>query len=680
MLGFALNSSAAGTLTAVARRVAMAALVLTVLTCAIVTPSARASSGVVAALGLNENLGLLACATATSCTAISVDDNRVVTFNPRSPKFPLVRSLVPRSDYESLSCPSRSQCTAVDSHAELTFDPTSRKRTRSIDLSVGTGGQVLGVACPSVSQCTAVTAYGTAVTFDPAAARTSQRAASLGTDVFPNAIACPSTVECVAVDGNGTSLTFDPSAPSGSVEQTVYTGSGAGNASVVCPSASLCVAAFDDSGGHAAAFNPQSPSDPPSVIPLRLGRSPSLALSCGSPSVCSAVDGSGRELTFVPGASVPEHTAFVDPCVEAGQCPEPDAIACPSASQCTAVDGVGREITFDPASPGHGSEATVVAGPGYTLTSVACPSVFQCSAADGGDTRITFNPRRVGPPASEDPFIPPKSKDVDVLACPSVTQCIGLGPRRAITFAPHAAFDLSSIPIPHTGPRAQAVALACPSIHQCTVITGRWEITLDPLVPVIKTAAPISSGKYQEHGRTFPKNLAAIACPGVHQCTAMDTHDAEYTFDPLRPRIHQHVTLATPVVTEYGPGYWYDNALFDLACHSSTQCTAVGNNEVAMTFDPQKPSRRSPLRGLGTITTFVSGLECPTAQRCITLLNGLGRQPTRELTFNSEGLRPSAPRRVDLLRSTRYYSLSCPDAELCITVGENGREVTFRPR
>lgn len=65
-------------------------------------------------------------------------------------------------------------------------------------------------------------------------------------------------------------------------------------------------------------------------------------------------------------------------------------MACPSTSQCTAVDNSGRQVTFDPTSPGTPRPTTIESG--NQLDSVACPSTSQCAAVDRAGNEVTFDP------------------------------------------------------------------------------------------------------------------------------------------------------------------------------------------------------------------------------------------------------------------------------------------------
>ena len=73
------------------------------------------------------------------------------------------------------------------------------------------------------------------------------------------------------------------------------------------------------------------------------------------------------------------------------------ALACPIASQCTAVDGSGNEVTFDPATGAVNPAGVTTVDTGHFLQGVSCPLATQCTAVDNAGRQVTFNPvDRVG--------------------------------------------------------------------------------------------------------------------------------------------------------------------------------------------------------------------------------------------------------------------------------------------
>ncbi len=94
----------------------------------------------------------LACESATACVA---DDGsgRVLTFTPGTTSRPTATQIDAGAPLVSVSCPGRSQCTAVDALHELTFDPLSATRA-PLHLRTLPGRPfppVSAVACPALT-------------------------------------------------------------------------------------------------------------------------------------------------------------------------------------------------------------------------------------------------------------------------------------------------------------------------------------------------------------------------------------------------------------------------------------------------------------------------------------------------------------------------------------------------
>jgi hypothetical protein len=102
--------------------------------------------------GGSQELSLVACPSTSQCTAISTEGE--VTFNPTSPGTPTQVAFGEISYPAGVACPSTSQCTALlGGGEEVTFNPTSLATPTPVTIS---GSAVNGIACPSTSQCTFV--------------------------------------------------------------------------------------------------------------------------------------------------------------------------------------------------------------------------------------------------------------------------------------------------------------------------------------------------------------------------------------------------------------------------------------------------------------------------------------------------------------------------------------------
>ncbi|MEA2375363.1 MAG: hypothetical protein QOD53_1826, partial [Thermoleophilaceae bacterium] len=226
----------------------------------------------------------VSCPTQTQCTALVHDANadggagatNAVTFDPSSGAVggPVaLRYPDRRGTYESLSCPSASQCTAMGTN-EITFDPNSGATRSSAFGCVYQSKEPCfqsnaRVDCPSVTQCTAVSSsigYGASddpmgspqrareLTFDPTTGTANAAGiVDLGT-LYVGAVSCPTVSGCAAGVGGGEPglKAFDPS--SGSTAAAV--GVVAQPSDMVCPSASLCV--LVTLGGKVLGYDPST--------------------------------------------------------------------------------------------------------------------------------------------------------------------------------------------------------------------------------------------------------------------------------------------------------------------------------------------------------------------------------------------------------------------------------------
>ena len=283
------------------------------------------------------------------------------------------------------------------------------------------------------------------------------------------------------------------------------------------------------------------------------------------------------------------------------------AVACPAANQCTALDGSGNEVTFEPTSPGTPTPIPIDSTADHYLSGVGT-SNSQCTAIDNYGNEVTFDPSSPGTPT---PTLLFGDEVVDGLACPSVSQCIALGDygTDVVTFDPTSPGTPTEVPInePFGYPIVYS-GFACPSASQCTDIDRYEEATFDPSSPgsppatIDPTLTTIDSSP-----------LIALACPATSQCTAVDGDDNEVTFDPTSPG----TPTPTPIVG-LGP---VDGD--GVACPSTSQCTAVSYTEndeglpvgQAVTFDPTSPGAPTPtaIAGAGAL----EAVACYSVALCV---------------------------------------------------------------
>jgi hypothetical protein len=351
-----------------------------VFTCALLSIGAGASEAGARALGL-----AVSCPSTGQCTTAGLGDGfgaaskvLAATFDPGSGSENAAGpTQVGSGAVTALSCPSATQCTAVTvnsggSSGEVTFDPATgianAAGVKQIEPNVGASGDgVTSVSCPSSTQCTAVDPDGRETTFDPATG-----AVNPSVTVAPNswAVSCPLVTQCTATadipasgithtpDSDG-EVTFDPTTGtvlSGGVKSVTTTFSGH-PFTISCPAASQCT--------ETGRFGDEETFDPTTGMVNAAGTTPVSSgsgissLSCPSMTQCTASDVVGQsypgETTFNPttGAinAAGRQTILQTP-------PDPNSgpatgnaaqLSCPSTTQCTAVAPNGSLAeTFDP--------------------------------------------------------------------------------------------------------------------------------------------------------------------------------------------------------------------------------------------------------------------------------------------------------------------------------------------
>src|SRR6202008_4353239 len=123
--------------------------------------------------------------------------------------------------------------------------------------------------------------------------------------------------------------------------------------------------------------------------------------------------------TFAPGSSVKQRTVIDGAAALAG-------VACPQSTECVAVDDSGHAISFNPDPTGKAVAPVASRVDGQpVLSAVACPLTDQCTAADESGNELTFDPRSSAPPSSAP--IDTGGVAIYALACPTATQCTGVG-------------------------------------------------------------------------------------------------------------------------------------------------------------------------------------------------------------------------------------------------------------
>jgi hypothetical protein len=319
----------------------------------------------------------VACPAPDQCTVFFGNGaSRVATFNPHHPGNPRsVRLAI--GGPAGLACPSPTECvvvgpasTALTDSVETTFDPQhpAKRATAAVlpaqaSFIAASSGTPVGLSCPSTTECVALDGYAGylgAVMFNPR--RPSRPADAKETELVPanfgscrceqvdtlTAVACPSSSQCSAVDEfYGEEITFDPRRSRilgrrvldpGNARRSIAPGS---LFAVACTTTSECTAL--DADGFEITVDPRTGHVFTHRNVVAGGMDPGiLGIACPGRHQCTALRG-GAEGTFDPFRPAPVIGAQLTANSQS-------SVACPSIVQCTAV-GIDGEVTFNPQHP-----------------------------------------------------------------------------------------------------------------------------------------------------------------------------------------------------------------------------------------------------------------------------------------------------------------------------------------
>lgn len=282
-----------------------------------------------------------------------------------------------------ITCPSASQCTAVTTAQELTFDPLAFRRPPARTPFKGRNGPISGVWCPTTSLCDTVRGQS-AVSFDPRRFRYApSRQIDSVTDEGINAVRCPTRSECVAVDSNGDAVTYNPRTNR------------------------LLTKLFSVDGSDSL-----------------------TGLACPSAVQCTVVNDAGYQYTFQPRTGHKLRRFQIDPAVgldapSGDSIYELDAVSCQSTRLCAAVDQLGNLITFDPlvsATASAGTITTTPVDPGNSLSSISCKPSGICVAVDRSGNAVA------GSTVTQSWQLQaiPGAHAFNSVACPTSTACVAV--------------------------------------------------------------------------------------------------------------------------------------------------------------------------------------------------------------------------------------------------------------
>ena len=398
----------------------------------------------------------LACAPATSCTAVGFSDlnGSTAVLVERSPGTTWSAQAAPSppgaaaSFLNSVWCASRSACVTVGattsrSRAVATLAQRWNGRAWRIQPipSPAGGGALNSVSCTSLSACTAVGGTASGTTLAERWNGTSWRIQATPSPAgggFLNSVSCPSATACTAVgnSNNGKTLAERWDGTRWRIQATPNPVSSApfsGLASVACASSSACMAvggkvdhSFNAEGTLAEQWNGRTWRIVPTFKPAGLG-SFLNGVACTLPSACTAVGSSSLVTTLAERWNGTRWQVQPTPNPPGGQNIFLASVACPTSSACTAfglnLTGAGP-FTLAERWNGHGwriQPTPIIQTFDIGFPGVACPTVSSCFAVaswkNNGDPSLTLAEQWTN--ASDSHLIPAPSSGLSPgPACP----------------------------------------------------------------------------------------------------------------------------------------------------------------------------------------------------------------------------------------------------------------------
>ena len=587
----------------------------------------------------------------------------------------------------AVACPSSTVCYAVGRNnngtgAILSLSSTSVTTWVADTIPSGTN-QINAIACPSSTVCYAVgqNNNGTATILSLSSTGTSPP--SWVADTLPSgtseisALACPSTSVCYAggydVNSEGIILSLSStisSPPSWQSDTGIPSAADIVNV-ITCPSTSVCYA-----GGYGTSSNGTNTvsifslsstgtsSSPPSWqsdtgIPSTTSQLDAIA--CLSATACYAggYDVSSDGIILSLSSPISSPPSWESDTVPSGTS-SVDAIACPpSSAVCYAA--AGTILSLSPSvSPSLASRSSISPSwqsdtgipLGTSVDAIACPSTSVCYAGglnnNGSATILSLSSTGTSssPPSWSTDTLPPGTKDVGAIACPSSTVCYAAS-QNSDGSGTILSLSGGSWEVDTGIPSGISVnAIACPSVTVC------YAGAFNTILSLSSTSSSPPSWQ-SDTGIPVGTSVSAIACPSSTVCYAAGGSTI------------LSLSSATKWVADTLPSGTSVNAI---ACPSSTVCFAAGYDSssnagtiLSLSSASSPPSWTAD--GLPAGTGSIFHIACPSSTVCY----AAGGSTILSLSNSS-----TTQWVADTLPSgTSVNAFACPSSTVCYAAGGN---------
>jgi hypothetical protein len=259
----------------------------------------------------------------------------------------------------------------------------------SVPATFDSGNTPSGVSCPSESQCVAIDSQGNVLsTPDPTASHPSWSVVAKDEGKPLDAVSCVAGGPCVAVDDRGDALVASGSGATAWSPPAPIDG-GSRLTGVSCAGTSLCVAVNEEGD---VLTSPSPGIGGWSVASVDAGHR-LTGVSCSSQTMCVAIDEAGNVIssTDPAGGSMAWHSQEVFAAQLVG-------ISCSASGSCLAVDGTGEALaSSDPSALSATWSETPIDS--KALTAVSCASSGLCVATDGSGQAFASDDAAIPIPA-----------------------------------------------------------------------------------------------------------------------------------------------------------------------------------------------------------------------------------------------------------------------------------------
>ena len=509
------------------------------------------------------------------------------------------------------------------------------------------GGRLTGVSCASASACTAVGFYGNVP----------------GTGTLAE-----------HWDGTAWSLqaTPDPAGAGVSVLEGVS-----------CPAAGFCAAVGrgqNAAGKHvtlAETWNGTSWSIRPAPSPVGARRSYLWAVSCASPTACTATGSyetaSRKHVTLAEAWNGTSWSIQPAPRLAPGRS-SLFGVSCPSSGACTAVGTRtvrGKQVPL--AEAWNGSSWSVEHVPsqagGASLSGVSCTSASACTAVGSVIERWNGTAWSIE-------SVPLAGVSFSGVSCTSATACIAVAARQDV--AAWNGTSWSVLPNPAGTGGAHPAGVSCRSAGACAIVgynnpPGHRIVTLAEAL----TGTALSVQPTPNPAAVSDTDLASVSCPAAAACAAVGSYFGSSGETPLAEEWNGTHWSIKPAPLPSGA---FAGVLNGVSCTSPRACMAVGWyknsaggqdtlaeawNGTAWSFRaaPSPSAKRNAL----------NGVSCTSASVC----TAVGSSGGRTLAEAWDGTAWTVRHTPNPQPASVLEAVSCTSASACTATGQSGYSTPF---